>query len=536
MPRLGEAVNIGNWRGRAAVMACLIALPFLGFMLRRQYPLFTTEAAAGLGILLAVSILLGLVCRGVTFHAVVVIVICACSVIPIQRELARWVELRPAVLAVLLAACFALLMWRLKERFYVAVAVFTLVLFGANLLRIGAPAHVVSTTQAGRRGPAPAHFLYLVLDEHMGPEGLPSDIKECYFAKARIERTAFRWGLTLYPNAHSNYATTFDSLTSAMNGQLLPHRRALAPPPDAFGVHHLDTRAFREAAARQGYALRFLQMRNVDFTGGDDSIALNYDDAIGPVSDLPGGWTDRFRLLVGRYQASDLVFARFKGFFPFRFGLRMTFPMSVGRYWPDWLIHELASAKRPTLFFAHILSPHGPYVYKADGSMRAMGEWLDDQDYVRLPAAEYRERYARYGEQVEFIQSQLNYLFATLNARGLYAPMTVVVHGDHGSRILAERQGLARLNVEGPASVDRFDYSGAPHPQDLKDRFSVLLAAKRGGQKTGGVRRNPASLLSVVPLYTGAAPRVAEREAGAAYLFDGGGKPVQIRIQDYWRP
>lgn len=536
MHELDQALSVSNWRGRSGVLACLIVFPFLGFVVRGQYPLFSVEAVAGLGLLVATSIAMGLVCRGVVFQAVVLMVSCVSALVPLQRELARWTHVRISVLAVVLLVGLGLLMWRLKERFYLAVVVFMATLLVGNLFRIGAPAHVVASEWgAGESGP-PAHFLYLVLDEHMGPGGLPPDIEECRQARTRIERVAWRWGLTLYPNAYSNYATTFDSLTSALNGRLLPHHLALSPPPDERGVHHLDTTEFRAAAKRQGYALRFIQLRNVDFTGGNQELAFNYDDSIAEAGNMPGGWTDRFKLLVGRYQASDLVFARFKGFFPFRFGLRMLFPLSAGRQWPAWLIEEILAAKRPTLFFAHILCPHGPYLYKSDGTLRALREWAHDQDYQRLDQQQYRARYARYGEQVQFLQTQLSYLFAELNARGLFEPMTVLVHGDHGSRILARRDGIAKLDVSGPAGVDRFDYEGNPDSQDLRDRFSVLFAAKRGGQKIGNTQVTPISLIRVISTYTGVAPLPEEPSASAAYLFDGAGKPVAIPIRDYWRP
>jgi arylsulfatase A-like enzyme len=157
-------------------------------------------------------------------------------------------------------------------------------------------------------------------------------------------------------------------------------------------------------------------------------------------------------------------------------------------------------------------------------------------DYQRLSREDYRSRYARYGEQVVFIQSQLNYLFAQLNARGLFEPMTIVVHGDHGSRILAQREGMAKLDVSGPASVARFDYAGRPDKQDLRDRFSILFAAKRGGRRMGEIRSNPVSLLSVITTYTGVTPLPEEPSASASYLFDGAGKPVGISMLDEWRP
>lgn len=536
MPQLGNLLTAEDWRGRSAVLACLIVFPFMGFVFRRQYPFFSPETMVGLLVLSTISVLAGLLCRGVVFRLVVLTVCCVCALVPLQRELSRWVHLNVVVLALFLVLSLGLMMWRLKDRFYLAVAVFSTTLLAANLFQIGAPAHILPAADAGSGQRAPAHFLYLVLDEHMGPEGLPTDIDECRQARRRIERTAWRWNLTLHSNAYSNYATTFDSLTSAMNGRLLARHLELSPPPDGHGIHHLDTQTFRDAATRQGYALRFIQLRNVDFTGGNPELAFNYDDSIAEAGNMPGGWTDRFKLLVGRYQASDLVFARFKGFFPFRFGLRMLFPLSAGRQWPVWLIEEILAAKRPTLFFAHILCPHGPYLYKADGTLRAPREWVHDQDYQRLNEADYRARYARYGEQVQFLQTQLSYLFTELNARGFFEPMTVVVHGDHGSRILAQRPGIAKLEVSGPLSVDRFDYEGKPDPQDLRDRFSVLLATKRSGQKMGNAEVTPISLIRVIPQYTGVAPLPEGSSADAAYLFDSAGLPAQIRILEHWRP
>jgi len=161
---------------------------------------------------------------------------------------------------------------------------------------------------------------------------------------------------------------------------------------------------------------------------------------------------------------------------------------------------------------------------------------MHDQDYQRLDGQDYRARYARYGEQVQFLQGQLNYLLSELNARGMLEPMTVVIHGDHGSRILAQRPGIAKLEVSGPLSVDRFDYEGRPDTQDLRDRFSVLFAAKRSGQKIANTEVTPISLVRVIPGYTGVAPVRDERSASAAYLFDGEGKPVEIPISAYWRP
>ncbi|MCL5744058.1 MAG: hypothetical protein M1541_09045, partial [Acidobacteria bacterium] len=200
------------WRGRAFILACMILLPFLGFLVGNHYPLLRVEAAAGLFVLAAGCSLLGLLFRGRGFQGLVVVVSCVISAGPLQREVSRFCVLPVPVVAGAVVVAVIALMARMQERFYAALVTFALAMLGTHAVHAAAShsaTHAASTSK-------PGHVLHLILDEHMGPGGLPQDIPECRRASQAIRKTFQRPGFELFSNAYSNYPTTFDSIPSLL--------------------------------------------------------------------------------------------------------------------------------------------------------------------------------------------------------------------------------------------------------------------------------------------------------------------------------
>lgn len=531
MPALTRLVSPASWLGRTSILACVVLLPFVGFLAGDGYPLLTPEAVAGIAVLWGVCACLGFCFRGIAFQGIFIVAICVIAAMPLQREASRWVAIPLAVTIAGLAAVSAGLIALLRERFYQVLATFALGMFAAHIAPALLPTWAPAVTHE-----KPAHVLHLILDEHIGPAGLPADIAACRLAANSIRTTFGNAGFELFPYAYSNYATTLDSVPSLLNRVLLPHRHALLqqPAPDLRGVFHANTRKFLAEYRARGLALRILQYRSIDFSNGNEAGVTQYPGSLAHLARAPGSWIDRFRLIVGHYQASNAVLAHFRGFFPFRCGLRMALPISTEAIWPDGLIAEITAASRPTLFLAHILSPHGPYVYRLDGSLRDIRVWNKDEEYERLNRHDYVERYTRYAEQVEYVQSQLARLFDSLQMAGLLDQMCVVVHGDHGSRILLQRPGLKSLEVHGAAAVDRYDYDAAPDPRDLRDRFSVLLAIKLPGRRASTVNPNKGSAQRFLSERLHGQEIEKPSPVDSAYLFDAHGEPREIRMDNLW--
>ena len=86
------------------------------------------------------------------------------------------------------------------------------------------------------------------------------------------------------------------------------------------------------------------QFRGIDFASGEHARLVEYSPQLGELADVKEAWTEKFRLLVGTYQGSNLALAKVKGFLPFRFGLRKVGPLAVASVWPDALAEAIANA------------------------------------------------------------------------------------------------------------------------------------------------------------------------------------------------
>jgi hypothetical protein len=293
----------------------------------------------------------------------------------------------------------------------------------------------------------------------------------------------------------------------------------------------MDAHTYFDKFRARGYRIFVFQDERLNYTSGEAAEAVSYSGELNSMARTSWAWQDKLRILAGTYQASDRVLSRFKGLFPlFRFGAKALTPFSVPPDWPSWLAGQIAAARAPTFFFAHLLLPHGPYVFRRDGSARPVNDWGGDQQYGVLDERTYLDRYTRYAEQVEFVQSQLETLFSLLRSRGVLDRMTVVVHGDHGSRIRL-RQGSI---TEGPAPYepDGYDYTGAPPLSDLLDRFSALLAIKLPGERAPSCEPRKESVLRVLSevIYHRDAPPGAD----SVFLFDKRGDSREIKLLNLW--
>lgn len=531
---------MSRWYARLVVLAFVVVIPFLGFLISNRYPLLRAETGVAVALLLVTCGALTAMARGFTFYLATLACGCVIATVPLQRALSPVCRLPvPVVAAGLVLAAGGLMLW-LRERFFGSLVVFSVGTFAAHcILMLGNPGASDGDpqTEPGRR--PPAHFLYLVLDGHMGPGGLPASVPECTRAAITIENTFGRYGFRLYPYAFSNYASTLDSLPSILNRKLPRRRQMLLRPgsPDPYGVHFVNADNFFSEFRARGYSLVVLQYHGLNFTGDEAVRVVEYSGELGALANTSLAWHEKLRVVVGNYQGSDAVLARFKGLFPlFRFGRRLVGPISVATVWPSRLSAEIAAARVPTFFFAYLLTPHPPYLYRRDGSVRRLDEWAMDESYDLLGPEPYRERYARYAEQIEFVQSQLDQLLSTLRKRGLLDRMTIVVHGDHGSRIRLRGARISGESGQADRVIDRYDYSGTPYLRDLLDRFCTLLAIKLPGERISSTIRRKESVLCFLSevVYCRDASLIGPG-VDSVFLFDERANAKEVRLLDLWK-
>ncbi len=382
--------------------------------------------------------------------------------------------------------------------------------------------------------PSPAltstpHSLHLILDEQTGIAGFPSHIPACRLAAARFLSVLTSHRFTVHPNAYSNYPITIASVSSALNGTLLPSSRHFIRTSSDGANRFALTRNQLLSSAPVSRSPVVYQHGAIDLTAGIPAATVSYEDSLADLQLPPGPWHTKALWLVGRYQASDRIASAVNSFFPFRSASRGTGPLSVRKIWPLPLARHIARTPSPSLFLVHLMSPHSPYLYRPSGELRPMHEWAADRPDRRLSPSAYDAAYHRYCQQSEHLASELDAFLNSLSASGALDAMHIVIHGDHGSRI--RRQLPSSLPRSSPES---FDYSGPPPLPDLLDRFSILYATRRPNSPSANIVPAPHSLLRLLAGYL-QRPPLAPGPSDDVYLFDPSGAPRPIPILNYWK-
>ncbi|MGI8607521.1 MAG: sulfatase-like hydrolase/transferase [Gaiellaceae bacterium] len=124
-------------------------------------------------------------------------------------------------------------------------------------------------------------------------------------------------------------------------------------------------------------------------------------------------------------------------------------------------ISSIRATSRPTLNFAHILLPHGPYQYLPSGRQYALGSLVAlgrDGDSWGPQTALVVQAYQRYLYQLEYTDRLLGRLLSRLRKIGLYDKALIVVTADHGISFRPgdRRRGPTRTNIQDVAYVPLF--------------------------------------------------------------------------------
>jgi hypothetical protein len=356
--------------------------------------------------------------------------------------------------------------------------------------------------------------LYLVLDGHIGIAGFPASIPACALARDAVLRTLDAHAFTTYVNATSNYGVTLLSIPSILNQELLT-------TPDQFTSSHTSggativspNRLFEEYSAR-GYNIVVYQHRSIDYAAKSSDVdrTLDYSSEISGLEYIPN-WSRRVLWLIGDYQGSAPLLSTARAFLPFRAGFRRTGPLAVRSVWPSPLARDIARTTKKSLFFVHLLIPHEPYVYKADGSVRDISEWTSDTPVPPLEATAYEARFGAYCEQVTALSAQLNTFLEALRSSGELDHMSVVIHGDHGSRIYRK---------------------GGDNHSRMLSQFSALLAIRQAGAHTPVMNPETGSVMNFLARdFRG--QTLQDPRANSLFWVDESGVPFEIPIQQLWR-
>jgi arylsulfatase A-like enzyme len=177
---------------------------------------------------------------------------------------------------------------------------------------------------------------------------------------------------------------------------------------------------------------------------------------------------------------------------------------------------DIGRHPRGHAFFAHLLLPHYPYLFDRRCELRpSMSDWLINriaatEPFVYNTEQSRAQKYERYAEQTRCVLTLIDALLDDLASRGLLEDATIVINGDHGSRI----------PVRFPTG--RALASGLLTQSDLSDTFSTLYAIHAPGVASG-YDEAPRSLVELLNHHVSGEPLSAPGSCRVFLLVENGG-------------
>jgi hypothetical protein len=310
----------------------------------------------------------------------------------------------------------------------VSFAVYAIFLFAAMLQRIPQGSYTQSVEAARNYSigdlsspDVKPDIYYIVLDGYARTDILEAmfDFDNSEFI-SRLQRDGF----VVPTSNHSNYPATPLSIASTLN---MDYIQTLAPAlnnnyqrwlMEPF-IDHSRVRALLEA---QGYQTV--------------SISTNWTITDNQTTDF-------------YYHPSPIMLSDFEGFLLDMTPLQIIEPL-LGRFssLPTAETHrevirynfqtltDLPSLPGPKFVFAHIISPHPPFVFDNDGNPIETSYAFTFQDANEFPGAitDYPNKYV---DQVQFVNKNVEDMVETILARSKVPPI-IILQADHGSGMLTD--------------------------------------------------------------------------------------------------
>jgi hypothetical protein len=313
--------------------------------------------------------------------------------------------------------------------------------------------------------------VHILLDSFIGIDGLPP-----YPASKMLSEELYaffdKYNFQVYPRAYSRFLRTGDSLYSALNFR--------NKGDSVFGMevlgrhkHILRSNSQFDVMQRLGYRFNIYQTEYLDFCKSNP-------DHLGRCWDYAQPNVDTIQFVQNRFSQLKMLTSVLVGQSTLLSSLlrsRDWLPeQGVAYYDPrvfSNLENDLLRTPRGKYFFAHVLLPHGPFVYMHDCSIN-----YESPLWARYAGAAkeivnndeiYEIRTMKYFEQIDCAMKSVGKIFESMKMAGIYEQSVIVVHGDHGSLIGKSRPVYENLGLLTPA--------------EYRSNFSTLFAVKFPGQE-----------------------------------------------------
>lgn len=311
---------------------------------------------------------------------------------------------------------------------------------------------------------------YIVLDTYTSSKALKSDFG---FDNSAFEQSLEDMGFYVAKCSQTNYTYTQGSLTATLNLEYLPvlyERLETVNLEDSIWIlmkeslvrNQLERIGYKTVAFETSYD--WSRIKDADIYLGVAQSSLTWQQ-LDPFERM---WTNTTALLLLK---------------DFEIKARDEDGGVLSHPWSDHItkqlfvletLPEIADNPEPTFTFAHILIPHVPYVFAADGTILTNPGYFGTEQ-----AGPINEDYLQkgYSGEVAFINSQMESIFREILMKSDTPPI-IVVMGDHGMRD-ANRQKILYA-VYTPDGAEKFMYPSISPVNTFRVIFDAFFGTSYG--------------------------------------------------------
>ncbi len=381
------------------------AIPLVNYLKNAEYSLISPEILIIYGLILILAVIFAyLMIPGGTSVRVFIYGALAVLVVDVQTDWITTIGLR----LLLNSLFFGGLFWILRRR----LTSFVLVVAGAVLLSILVTPGGDRLVRTGEPGPLPGDdpdlpfILHLILDEHIGIEGIPAEFDPQGRYSTRLRDFYLDQDFAVYGRAYSRYLATQESVPNLLNF-------SSSGEPGYFfdgGFRKnvlLENNAWFDLLHDRGYRIHVMETSFMRFFDPGDQGSNPYCDtrlhyymySLKPIERMDVHPGKKVAYLLGGFYKESYFLSRIQGVYSdiqsSRMGSGLLPSLDINVPYPGQktaldamgiLEEQLQGAGPGQVFFGHVLLPHSPYGLGPDCGLEPQTDnWLSNYDRELTP-------------------------------------------------------------------------------------------------------------------------------------------------------
>ncbi|MEO7189960.1 MAG: hypothetical protein ABI051_02780 [Vicinamibacterales bacterium] len=323
--------------------------------------------------------------------------------------------------------------------------------------------------------------IYLIFDGMLGVEGIDRRSPGGDALYAAMRRTLDGRGFRAYGKAFSRHSYTEKSLANVMNFVVDDDSADRPAFYSASDSRVLEANALFDSFNARGQQIHVYQTPHLDFCDGPQVASCLTLPSFNPVSAYMDDAVEKDASVAAFFKT---LYAHSYLLYFYADWMQQVSPVPFHGvavphldvyafvHWFDRIVDDIRQAQRGDVFFAHILTPHAPHLL--DAACKPQRRWTTPYSlevHGTQPQVErnrLREQHdGWYNEQASCVIARLGTLLDAVDHVPALRDATIVIHGDHGSRVSSTR------------------YWEGMSGEDLVANYSTLFAIRGPGVATG---------------------------------------------------